>query len=149
MSKVITRNRKAHHDYFIEDKFEAGIVLVGTEIKSIRRGAVQLKDAYIQIRDNEAFVMNMHVAPYEHGNRFNHEETRDRKLLLHKQEIRKIAKAVQQKGYTVVPLSLYLTRGKAKLEIAFAKGKATYDKRAALREKDAQREIEKAMKYKY
>ncbi|NLA78857.1 MAG: SsrA-binding protein SmpB [Erysipelothrix sp.] len=149
MSKVITRNRKAHHDYFIEDKFEAGIVLVGTEIKSIRRGAVQLKDAYVQIKDNEAFVMNMHVAPYEHGNRFNHEETRDRKLLLHKQEIRKIAKAVQQKGYTVVPLSLYLTRGKAKLEIALAKGKATYDKRAALREKDAQREIEKAMKYKY
>lgn len=149
MIKVIAKNRKAYHDYFIEDKYEAGLVLVGTEIKSIRKGAVQLKDAYVNIKDNEAYVVGMHISAYEFGNRFNHDERRDRKLLLHEQEIKKIFKAIQQKGYTVVPLSLYLSNGKAKLEIALAKGKATYDKREALKEKDAKREIEKAYKHQY
>ena|SRR5690554_3291946 len=149
MSKTIATNRKAFHDYFIEEKFEAGLVLAGTEIKSIRKGSVQFKDAYIDIKENEAFIIGMHIAPYEFGNRFNHDETRDRKLLLHKIEIKKLNKNVQQKGYTVVPLSLYLKDGKAKMEIALAKGKANYDKRQSLKEKDAKREIEKAMKNKY
>jgi len=149
MSKTIATNRKAIHDYFIEEKFEAGLVLAGTEIKSIRKGSVQFKDAYIDIKENEAFIIGMHIAPYEFGNRFNHDETRDRKLLLHKIEIKKLNKNVQQKGYTVVPLSLYLKDGKAKMEIALAKGKANYDKRQSLKEKDAKREIEKAMKNKY
>ncbi len=149
MNKTIATNRKAFHDYFIEEKFEAGLVLVGTEIKSIRKGSVQFKDAYIEIRGNEAFIIGMHIAPYEFGNQFNHDETRDRKLLLHKLEIKKISKNVQQKGYTVVPLAIYLKDGKAKMEIALAKGKANYDKRQSLKEKDAKREIEKAMKNKY
>lgn len=149
MNKTIATNRKAFHDYFIEEKFEAGLVLVGTEIKSIRKGSVQFKDAYIEIRGNEAFIVGMHIAPYEFGNQFNHDETRDRKLLLHKLEIRKLNKSVQQKGYTVVPLAIYLKDGKAKMEIALAKGKANYDKRQSLKEKDAKREIEKAMKNKY
>lgn len=149
MSKTIATNRKAFHDYFIEEKFEAGLVLVGTEIKSIRKGSVQFKDAYIEIRGNEAFIIGMHIAPYEFGNQFNHDETRDRKLLLHKLEIKKLNKSVQQKGYTVVPLAIYLKDGKAKMEVALAKGKANYDKRQSLKEKDAKREIEKAMKNKY
>lgn len=149
MSKTIATNRKAFHDYFIEEKFEAGLVLVGTEIKSIRKGSVQFKDAYIEIKGNEAFIIGMHIAPYEFGNQFNHDETRDRKLLLHKLEIKKLNKSVQQKGYTVVPLAIYLKDGKAKMEVALAKGKANYDKRQSLKEKDAKREIEKAMKNKY
>lgn len=149
MKKVIANNRKAFHDYFIEDKFEAGLVLVGTEIKSIRKGSVQFKDAYVDIINNEAYIVGMHIAPYEFGNRFNHDELRDRKLLLHKLEIKKLSKSVQQKGYTIVPLSLYLSEGKAKMEIALAKGKANYDKRQTLKEKDAKREIEKALKNKY
>ncbi len=149
MKKVIANNRKAFHDYFIEDKFEAGLVLVGTEIKSIRKGSVQFKDAYVDIVNNEAYIVGMHIAPYEFGNRFNHDELRDRKLLLHKLEIKKLSKSVQQKGYTIVPLSLYLSEGKAKMEIALAKGKANYDKRQTLKEKDAKREIEKALKNKY
>lgn len=149
MKKVIANNRKAFHDYFIEDKFEAGLVLVGTEIKSIRKGSVQFKDAYVDIVNNEAYIVGMHIAPYEFGNRFNHDELRDRKLLLHKLEIKKLSKSVQQKGYSIVPLSLYLSEGKAKMEIALAKGKANYDKRQTLKEKDAKREIEKALKNKY
>ena len=144
--KVIAFNRKASHEYFLEDRFEAGLVLKGTEIKSIRKGHVQLKDAYISFTNGEAFIKEMHIPEYVFGNRFNHDETRIRKLLLHKLEIRKLQKKVKLKGYTVVPTSLYLEKGKAKLEIALARGKDLHDKRNAQKEKDAKREIEKAMK---
>lgn len=144
--KLIAFNRKASHEYFLEERYEAGLVLTGTEIKSIRAGHVQLKDAYISFRDHEAFIKEMHVPEYRFGNRFNHDETRERKLLLHKLEIYKLQQKVKLKGYTVVPLSIYLEKGKAKLEIALAKGKNLHDKRNAQKEKDAKREIEKAMK---
>ena len=149
MRKMIATNRKAFHDYFIEEKLEVGLVLVGTEIKSIRKGSVQFKDAYIHFENNEAFIKDMYIGQYEFGNRFNHDETRDRKLLMHKHEIVKLAKKVKLKGYTVVPLSLYLSEGKAKMEIALALGKALHDKRQVQKEKDAKREIEKAIKQNY
>ncbi len=147
--KIIATNRKAFHDYFIEDRYEAGIELVGTEIKSIRNGAVQLKDSYVDFVNGEAFIRDLYIAQYDYGNRFNHEERRLRKLLLHKHEINKLMKTVTLKGYTVVPLSIYLIKGKAKLEIALAKGKARYDKRETEREKSAQRDIERALKNQY
>ena len=147
--KVIATNRKASHDYFIEDRYEAGLQLVGTEIKSIRKGSVQLKEAFVEFINGEAFIREMYIAQYDHGNRFNHEERRARKLLLHKREINKLASAVAIKGYTVVPLSIYLIHGKAKIEIALAKGKAKYDKRESEKERSAQREIEKALKNQY
>lgn len=146
MKKVIANNKKAYFEYFIEDKLEAGLVLVGTEIKSIRMGSVQFKDAFIAIENNEAFIKDMYIGQYKFGNRFNHDETRTRKLLLHKSEIKKLAKQVKLKGYTIVPLSLYLFEGKAKLEIGLALGKANYDKRQVQKERDAKREIEKATK---
>mgnify|MGYP001412455032 FL=1 len=141
---VIAKNRKAFHNYFIEDRYEAGIVLQGTEIKSIRQGRVQLSEAYISIRNGEAFIKGMHIAPYEQGNIFNHDETRDRKLLLHKHEIEKLQKAETLQGYTIVPLGTHLSRGRAKLEIATAKGKHLYDKRQVEKERSMKREIEKA-----
>lgn len=144
MEKIIAVNRKAKHDYFLEEFYEAGLVLTGTEIKSIRQGAVQFKDAYIDFADGEAFIRGMHISLYDHGNIFNHQETRDRKLLLHKQEIRKLRKACQVQGYTVVPTRMYLNRGLAKMEIALAKGKHLYDKRQSQKEKDMIREAEKA-----
>lgn len=147
--KIIAYNRKASHDYFLEDRFEAGLELQGTEIKSVRNGKVQLKDAYISFVNNEAFVKEMHISPYAYGNRFNHDETRVRKLLLHRDEIRKLQQKVQQKGYTIVPLSVYLSHGLAKMEIALAKGKKLHDKRESEKERDAKREIEKAMKQRY
>lgn len=147
--KVIVFNRKASHDYFLEDRFEAGMVLQGTEIKSIRKGHVQIKDAYISFTNNEAFIKEMHITAYEFGNRFNHDETRIRKLLLHKDEIRKLQQKVKLKGYTIIPISVYLEKGLAKMEIALAKGKDLHDKRNAQKEKDAKREIEKALKNQY
>lgn len=144
--KKIAENRKAYHEYFIEDRFEAGIVLVGTEIKSARKGKVQLKDSYISFVNGEAFIKGMHISPYEFGNIFNHDETRERKLLLHKHEIQKLSDKVKMKGYTVVPLSMYLSKGRAKMEIALAKGKDLHDKRNTEKEKTAKREMEKAMK---
>lgn len=147
--KTIAFNRKASHEYFLEDRFQSGIELQGTEIKSIRQGHVQLKEAYISFMNNEAYIKEMHIPVYEFGNRFNHDETRVRKLLLHKSEILKLQQKVKLKGYTIVPISLYLERGFAKLEIALAKGKDLHDKRHAQKEKDAQREIEKAMKNRY
>lgn len=147
--KVIVFNRKASHDYFLEDRFEAGMVLQGTEIKSIRKGHVQIKDAYISFTGNEAFIKEMHIPAYEFGNRFNHDETRIRKLLLHKEEIRKLQQKVKLKGYTIIPISVYLEKGLAKMEIALAKGKDLHDKRNAQKEKDAKREIEKALKNQY
>lgn len=149
MHKVIAHNRKASHDYFLCDRFEAGLVLQGTEIKSIRKGSVQLKDSYISFVNKEAFIKEMHISPYEFGNRFNHDETRIRKLLLHRDEIKKLQDKVQLKGYTVVPVSLYLDKGMAKLEIALAKGKNLHDKRESEKAKDAKREIEKALKHQY
>lgn len=144
--RKIAENRKAFHEYFIEDRFEAGIVLVGTEIKSARKGKVQLKDSYISFVNGEAFIKGMHISPYEFGNIFNHDETRERKLLLHKHEIKKLSDKVKMKGYTVVPLSMYLSKGRAKMEIALAKGKDLHDKRNTEKEKTAKREMEKAMK---
>ena len=144
--RKIAENRKAYHEYFIEDRFEAGIVLVGTEIKSARKGKVQLKDSYISFVNGEAFIKGMHISPYEFGNIFNHDETRERKLLLHKHEIKKLSDKVKMKGYTVVPLSMYLSKGRAKMEIALAKGKDLHDKRNTEKEKTAKREMEKAMK---
>lgn len=147
--KTVAENRKARHEYELFDRFEAGIELKGTEIKSIRQGKVQLKDSYISFYDNEAFIKGMHISPYEFGNRFNHEETRDRKLLLHKYEIQKLYQNTRLKGYTVVPVRLYLYKGLAKLEIALAKGKNLHDKRESQKAKDAKREIEKALKNNY
>jgi len=146
MEKNITVNRKARHEYFLEEFYEAGIQLTGTEIKSIRQGRVQLKDAYIEFIGNEAFVVEMHISAYDHGNIFNHEEKRKRRLLLHKYEIRALKKAVSIKGYTLIPTRMYIKKGLCKLEIALAKGKALYDKRQSLKERDQQREIDKAMK---
>lgn len=145
----IAKNRKAYHDYFIHDTYETGIVLTGTEIKSIRKGHVQLKESFISIRDGEAFIKGMHIAPYDYGNQFNHDETRDRKLLLHKHEIQKLFKETQLQGFTIVPLQIYLSNGRAKLEIGVAKGKHLYDKRQVEREKTLKREADKATKERY
>lgn len=145
--KIVAQNKKAYHDYFIEDQYEAGIVLKGTEIKSVRKGSANLKDSFIRIKNDEAFLENMHIAPYEQGNIFNHDPMRTRKLLLHKKEILKLAKQVKEGGYTLVPTKLYFDKGsKVKVEVALAKGKKLYDKRQSMKEKDAKRDIEKAMK---
>lgn len=144
--KVIVYNRKAHHDYFIEDEYEVGLVLHGTEIKAIRKGSVQIKDSFISFVDGEAFIKDMFIPKYDFGNIFNHEEKRERKLLLHKYEIKKLHQRVKAQGYTIVPLSLYLDKGKAKMKIALAKGKHLYDKRNVEKEKSAKRDMEKAMK---
>jgi len=144
--KPVSVNRKARHEYFLEEFLEAGLVLTGTEIKSIRKGSVSFKDAYIDFADGEAFVRDMHIAPYDHGNIFNHLETRDRKLLLHKKEIAHLRKAIQLKGYTVVPTRMYLKNGICKLEIALAKGKNLYDKRQTEKERSIKRTIDQAMK---
>ena len=144
--KIIAVNRKARHDYFLEEFYEAGIELMGTEIKSIRKGQVNLRDSYIDIKQGEAYVVGMHISRYKEGNIFNHEETRDRRLLLHKKEIRKLDASVRIKGYTLVPTKIYLTRGICKMEIALAKGKDLHDKRETSKKKEALREIEKAEK---
>ncbi|MEG0326940.1 MAG: SsrA-binding protein SmpB [Erysipelothrix sp.] len=143
---VVAKNRKAYHDYFIEDEFEAGMVLTGTEIKSIRDGKVQLKESFISIKDGEAWIKGMHIAQYDQGNRFNHEEVADRKLLLHDYEIEKLDKAERIKGYTIVPLDIHLVRGRAKMKIALAKGKQLFDKRQVEKERSMNRDIQKAMK---
>lgn len=142
-TKTVAENRKARHDYFIEEVFEAGIVLVGTEVKSVRQGKANLKDSYADIYDSEIWVKNMHISPYEKGNIFNKDPLRDRKLLMHKDEIRRLLGYVSQKGYTLVPLSLYLKNGRVKVSIAVAKGKKDYDKRDSMLEKAAKRDIER------
>lgn len=147
MEKTIAVNRKARHDYELGERFEAGIVLKGTEIKSIRKGKVNLKDSYVSIRAGQCLIKGMHISPYEFGNRFNHEETRDRQLLLHKKEILKLDQATRIKGFTIVPVRLYLHKGLAKVELALAKGKNLHDKRESAKAKDAQREIQKALKF--
>ena len=144
--KEVSVNRKAYHDYEIIDKYEAGISLLGTEIKSVRKGKVQLKEAYISFIKNEAYIKGMNIAQYDHGNRFNHDETRDRKLLLHKYEINKLAGKVKLQGLTVIPLKMYLKDGRAKLEIALARGKTLYDKREDDKLKSMKKEALKAMR---
>ena len=145
--KIISKNKKAYFDYFIEDTFEAGVVLKGTEIKSVRKGNVNLRDAFVKIKDNEAFLENVHIAPYEQGNQFNHEPLRTRKLLLHKKEISKITNIMKAGGLTIVPTKLYFNKGsKLKVEIGIARGKKLYDKRQDLKAKDAKRDIEKSLK---
>jgi len=149
MDKIIAINRQASHEYFLLDRFEAGMALVGTEIKSIRQGNCNLKGSYIDITSGEAFIKDMNIAEYEQGNRFNHDTKRPRKLLLHKREIDKLAQKVKLKGFTIVPTKLYFSKGKAKLEIALAKGKELHDKRQSLKEKEVKREMDKAMKSRY
>lgn len=144
--RQIAENRKARHEYFIEDTYECGLALVGTEVKSIRAGKVNLKDSYAQVKNGEAFLIGMHVSPYEQGNIFNADPFRQRKLLLHKQEIRKLQSLAQAEGYSLIPLRLYLRDGLVKLELAVAKGKKLYDKRHDLAERDAKRDIERRMK---
>ncbi|MFV9511240.1 SsrA-binding protein SmpB [Tepidibacillus sp. LV47] len=146
--KVVAQNKKATHDYFIEDTYEAGIVLTGTEIKSIRAGKANLKDSFARIANGEVFLYNMHISPYEQGNRFNHEPTRTRKLLLHKEEIRKLIGKTKEKGYSLIPLKLYLRNGFAKIDLALAKGKKQYDKRQAIAKRDANREMARALREK-
>ncbi|MFX0560468.1 SsrA-binding protein SmpB [Tepidibacillus infernus] len=146
--KVVVQNKKATHDYFIEDTYEAGIVLTGTEIKSIRAGKANLKDSFARISNGEVFIHNMHISPFEHGNRFNHEPTRTRKLLLHKEEIRKLIGKTKEQGYSLVPLKLYLRNGFAKLDLALAKGKKLYDKRHDIAKRDANREMARALREK-
>ena len=147
--KVIAQNKKAYHEYFLETKYECGIALVGTEVKSIRLGRVNLKDSYVKIKDGEAYVVGMHVSPYEMGNIFNRDPFRQRKLLLHKTEIVRLRRATEAEGYSIIPLSIYLKDGFVKVEIAVAKGKKLYDKRDSAAKRDAQREMERKMREKY
>lgn len=144
-TRVVATNRKATHDYFLEDRMEAGIVLQGSEIKSIRAGRVSLKEAYVRIEGGEAWLVNAHIAPYDPASMQNHEPRRQRKLLLHRRQIERAFEDLKQRGYTLVPTKLYLKRGRAKLEIALAKGKRQYDKRRALAKREAAREIERAL----
>lgn len=144
--KVIAQNRRARHDYHIEDTIEAGLVLTGTEIKSIRAGRVNLKDSFARIQNGEVFLYNMHISPYEQGNRYNHDPLRTRKLLLHRREINKLIGLTKEKGYTLVPLKIYIKNGLAKLDLAIAKGKKLYDKREAMKKRDAEREAQRALR---
>lgn len=143
--KVVTTNRKARHDYEILDTFEAGLVLTGSEIKSIRAGHVNLREGFIQPRDDELWLLNVHIASYEQAGAFGHDPRRPRKLLLHRREIDRIMSQIQEKGLTVIPTMMYLTRGLAKVEIALARGKKKYDKRSALRQRDSERQIQRTL----
>ncbi len=140
-------NRKARYDYIIEEEYEAGIVLTGTEIKSIRLGKANIKDSYAIIKNEEIFLLNTHISAYEKGNIFNHNETRTRKLLLHKKEIKKLSNKIELSGYTLIPLKIYFKNGKAKVLIGLAKGKKNYDKRESIKERDIEREMRKNLKY--
>ncbi|OXS79404.1 SsrA-binding protein SmpB [Domibacillus enclensis] len=144
--KVLAQNKKARHDYFIEETYEAGLVLLGTEIKAIRAGRVNLKDSFARIRNGELFVHNMHISPYEQGNIHNHEPLRTRKLLLHRKQINSLIGDTKETGYSIVPLKLYLKDGYAKLLIGLARGKKKYDKREDLKQKEAKRDIERAFR---
>ena len=144
--KIIALNRKARHDFFVEDTYEAGIALFGTEVKSLRQGAVNLKDSYCYIKNGEIFSTGIHISPYEKGNIFNKEPRRERKLLMHKREIMKLGGLVAQKGYTLVPLSLYFSGKNVKVELGLCRGKKLYDKRDSLAEKQADREMDRRMK---
>ena len=145
-SKIIAQNKKAWHDYFVDEKYEAGIALYGTEVKSVRAGAVNLKDSYCSIKNGEIFILGMHISPYEKGNIFNREPLREKKLLMHKREIMKLGGLITQKGYTLVPLSLYFSGKNVKVEVGLCRGKKLYDKRDALAEKQAGREMDRRMR---
>ena len=144
--KIIVQNKKVYHDYFVEETYEAGIELVGTEVKSLRAGKANLKDSYIEIKNGEAFVHGMHISPYDHGNIFNRDPMRIRKLLLHKREIMKLFGLVKQDGYTLVPTKAYFSGSNIKIEIALAKGKKLYDKRDAAAKRDSDMKIRKALR---
>ena len=144
--KVMARNREAYHEYFVEEEFEAGIALVGTEVKSIRAGTLNLKDAWCGIKDGEMLLNQIHISPYDHGNRFNVDPRRPRRLLMHKREIMRLFSKVKLEGYAIIPLSVYLKNSRVKLEIALCKGKKLYDKRQDAANKDARRQIDRAMK---
>ncbi|HHY35350.1 MAG TPA: SsrA-binding protein SmpB [Firmicutes bacterium] len=141
--RVVAQNRRARHDYFVEETIEAGIALIGTEVKSLRAGRASLQDSYAEVSGTEVFLKNAHIDQYEAASRFNHDPLRPRRLLLHKNEIRRLAARVQQRGYTLIPLSIYFKDGKAKVELGLCKGKKSYDKREAIRERDVRREIER------
>ena len=147
--KVISTNREARHEYFVEEEFEAGIELVGTEVKSIRAGTLNLKDAWCGIKNGELLVNQMHISPYDHGNRFNVDSRRPRRLLMHRREIMRLYGKVKQDGYAIIPLSVYFKDSRVKLKIGLCKGKKLYDKRQSAAEKDAKRQIERAMKERY
>jgi SsrA-binding protein len=142
--KIIAQNKKAYHDYFVEEKYEAGVELFGTEVKSIREGRVNVKESYCDIKDGEVFVVGMHISPYEQGNVFNKDPLRPKKLLLHKREILKLFGLVAQKGYTLVPLQVYLKNSRVKIEIGLCRGKKLYDKRNDMAKNDAKRDMERA-----
>ncbi len=146
MEQLITKNRKAYHDYFIQETYEAGLMLVGTEVKSLREGKANLKDSYALIKKEEIFLLNCHISPYSHGNLQNHDPLRTRKLLLHKKEIGKLWAKTSQQGLTLIPLKIYFKNGKAKVEIGLAKGKRQYEKRDSIKEREAKRDIERHMK---
>lgn len=148
-NNTVATNKKAYHDYFVLEKYEAGIELFGTEIKSIRTGRVNLKDSFCSVDDGEMFVIGMHISPYEMGNRFNRDPLRKKKLLLHKKEIMKLFGESQQQGLSIIPLELYIKKGRAKLSIGLCKGKKLYDKRAVQAKKDANRTIERTLKESY
>ena len=145
-NKLIANNKKAYYDYFIEDKYEAGLVLHGTEVKSLRMGKCSIKESYVQIINVEVFIIDVNITPYEKGNIFNRDPLRPKKLLLHKQEINKLAGKTSQQGYTIVPLQVYISNGKMKIEIGVGKGKKNYDKRDSIAKKDQQREAQKEFK---
>ncbi len=144
--KIITQNKKAYHDYFVDEKYEAGIELFGTEVKAIRGGGINLKDSYCQVIDGELFAIGIHVSPYEHGNIFNREPLRDRRLLMHKKEIMKLQGLLTQKGFTLVPLSVYFKNSRLKVELGLCRGKKLYDKRDSIAKAESDREIERRMK---
>ena len=144
--KLIAQNRKAYHDYFVEEKIECGLALFGTEVKSVRQGRVNLKESWAQVRKSEVWVEGMHISPYEQGNVFNRDPLRARKLLLHKHEIRKLDGLIMRQGYTLIPLSLYLKDGRVKLELGVCKGKQLHDKRNSMAKRDSDREIQRALR---
>jgi SsrA-binding protein len=145
-NKIVATNRKAFHDYHVGETYEAGIALTGTEIKSVRQGIVSLRDSFARVENGEVFLYDMHVSPYDAGNRYNHEPRRTRKLLLHKSEIRRLATKTQEKGFTLIPLKVYLRGGHAKVELALAKGKRLYDKREDIKKRDVMRQVDRVIK---
>ena len=146
--KIAAQNRKAFHDYFVEERYEAGVELFGTEVKSIRAGTLNLKDSYCQTKEGEIFAYGVHISPYDHGNIFNRDPMRTRRLLMHRRQIAKLGALVQRDGFALVPLSVYFRNGRVKVEVGLCKGKKTYDKREAVAKRDAKREMERAMREK-
>src|ERR687892_1272307 len=147
--QIVCINRQARHNYFIDETYEAGLVLVGSEVKSLREGKANLKDSYARIQKGEAFLINAHVSPYSGANQFNHEPTRTRKLLLHQREIERLTGKTKERGFTLIPLKLYFKNGRAKVELGLARGKRLYDKRETLKRKVAEREVERSLKSRY